>query len=528
MDIDKLKKSTKKLKVLFVEDSLSARKITQRLLSQFFDFIDIAEDGKIGLDMYHTFYDTNEAFYDIVFTDLEMPNMNGKELSKRIIDFNPLQEIIVMSGINDFNMLIEIINVGVKKFIAKPVVMEKLEVVIDETMLNIRKRQLQEEDTLEVVEYNEHLKQREEENKALLEIKIQELEEFSHALDNSAIVAKTDPSGSITYVNDKFCKISGYTHNELIGQNHRILKSGARSSSYYKKIYNTLNAKRTYKNIFENKRKDGSIYYVDTTITPLLDVDGGIVEFIAVSHDMTQLMSSMESTRLAQKSKEDFFINMSHEMKTPLNSILGFTSLLQKKLKDDEKSLMMVNTIAETGNDLNNLVNSIIDMRKIQEGKLVLNEFNFNPKVDIPKALDKFIDQANEKGVEYKVELDALLPEVLVGDVLRITQVIVIVVDNAIKFTKNGGRVEVHLSYNSSSNILVCTVKDSGIGISKEDQKKIFGLEQLDASASRAHEGAGLGLNIASNIIKIMKGDIKLKSIPEKGSLFSIEIPLNA
>ena len=125
MDIDKLKKATKKLKILFVEDSLSARKITQRMLEEFFDFIDIAEDGQIALEKYYTFYNENEVCYDIVFTDLEMPNMDGKELSQLIIDFNPFQEIVVLSGINDFKILVSLLNIGVKKFISKPVSMNE-------------------------------------------------------------------------------------------------------------------------------------------------------------------------------------------------------------------------------------------------------------------------------------------------------------------------------------------------------------------------------------------------------------------
>ncbi|MDB2562249.1 ATP-binding protein [Sulfurimonas sp.] len=527
MSIDTLKKSTKKLKILFVEDSLSARKITQRMLSKFFDHIDIAEDGQIAIDKYREFYDTNEVFYDIVFTDLEMPNMDGRELSKLIIEFNPLQEIVVLSGVKEFKVIVDLINVGVKKFISKPVDVEELQSIISEIMANIRKKQLKEEDQREVIEHNELLQQREEENKAILESKVKEFQEFSHALDVSAIVSKTDPKGNITYVNDLFCEVCGYSADELVGKNNRILKCDKRSSSFYKKLWNTINSKKIYKTLFENRHKDGSVYYIETTINPILDINGEIVEFIAVSHDMTQLILSNEAARAAQKSKEDFFENISHEMKTPLNSILGFSSLLEKRVQDNEKSLMMVKTISETGNQLNNLVSFITDMRKIQDRSLELKNFPFHPSKDLKECLDAYKEKAEQKSLVYTVNVDSLLPEELSGDLQRITEVISIVLDNAIKFTNTGGKVDVNISYDVVDKMLLCAIQDTGIGIAKEDQSKIFAIGQLDSSANRAYEGAGIGLNIASNLIKIMKGKLKVKSIPSRGSLFTIELPLS-
>ena len=526
MSIDTLIKSTKKLKILFVEDSLSARKITQRMLSQFFDHIDIAQDGKIALKMYHDFYNTNEAFYDIVFTDLEMPNMDGRELSKRIIDFNPSQEIVVLSGVKDFKIIVDLINVGVKKFISKPVNLEELQNIISEIMANIRKRQLKEDDQREVIEYNELLQQREEENKSLLESKVKELEEFSHALNVSAIVLKTDTKGVITYVNKGFCDVCGYSADELIGHNNRMLKSDARSSSFYKKLWNTINSKKMYQTLFENKHKDGSLFYIETTINPILDLHGEVVEFIAVSHDMTQLVLSNEEARVAQKSKEDFFENVSHEMKTPLNAILGFSALLEKRVKEDAKSLMMVQTISKTGNDLNNLVSFITDMRKIQDRSLVLMNLPFNPRKDFQDCVALYKEKADEKSLQYSATVDPLLPQELHGDIRRITQVIAILLDNAVKFTDRGGKVEINISYDTFEKVLLCAIRDTGLGIAKEDQGKIFSIGQLDSSANRAYEGMGIGLNIASNLVKIMKGNLIVKSIPSRGSLFSLELPL--
>lgn len=528
MNLDTLIQSTKKFKVLYVEDSATIRRITKILLSEFFDTVDVAKDGREALDRYHKYYNKHEKFYDIVFTDLEMPNMDGKKLSELLLDFNFSQEIVVISSVDDFKKVVELINTGVKKFISKPVENEQLARVISEVLQSLRKKQLLEDENRERQEYNSILKIREEKYKNILEAKVKELEEFGHALEVSAIVAKTDIKGVLTYVNEHFCNLSGYSKEELIGTTNSIVNSGSRSSTFYQKLWNTISNKRTYKTLFENRRKDGSIYYIETTITPILDISGDIIEFIAVSHDMTQLMKSLEKTKQAQKSKENFFINMSHEMKTPLNSILGFSSLLKKRVKDDEKSLMMVETISETGNDLKNIVESIIDMRKIKERTLVLNEREFNPKEELTKCLDKYAQKAEKKNQEYMRLLDKSIPDSLVGDSSRIMQVISVILDNAVKFTHNGGKIQTTLSYDKFTNILLCEIKDNGIGIEKENQKLIFGLEQLDATASRSYEGAGLGLSIASSLIDIMKGSLTLKSIPNKGTMFNIEFPMSA
>ena len=154
-----------------------------------------------------------------------------------------------------------------------------------------------------------------------------------------------------------------------LGKNANIVNSGTRPKSYYKKLWNTINNRLPYKILFENRAKNGSIFHVESTITPILNINDDIAYFIAVSHDMTQLVNALKENQKAQRAKEDFFTNISHEMKTPLNSILGFSAMLKKRVKEDEKSLMMVNTICETGHDLNKLVASILRSEERRVGK---------------------------------------------------------------------------------------------------------------------------------------------------------------
>ena len=526
MDLFGLKEFTNGLKVLYAEDSLTARKITQKMLSEFFNDLDIAKDGQEAYDLYRNFYNENDRFYDIVFTDLEMPRMNGHELSEHILDFNSTQEIVVISGIEDFREAIELVNIGIKKFISKPAENEQLTRIIREVVQSMRKKNLKDAQQLEVEEYNQVLQEREEENKRVLDSKVKELEEFSSALEQSAIVIKTDTAGIVTYVNDLFCQISGYSEDEMIGANISIVNAKTKSNMFYKKLWNKISNKKTFKTLFENRRKDGSLYYIESTISPIINTDGEITEYISVSHNMTQLMSSLEARKEAEKSKDDFFINISHEMKTPLNAILGFSSILLNHVKDNAKALRMVNSILETGQDLTSLVESILEINKIKEHKFFLEEEAFSIE-ELLKPLEKQRKKALDKNQEFVVTTDKSIPETLVGDSKRISRIITIIVENAIKFSaKDTGSIKIDMFYDKKRESLICEVKDNGIGIEKENQKKVFGIQQLDGSMTRGYEGAGLGLNIAYNIINIMDGKISIKSIPSKGSIFTTEFPL--
>ena len=526
VDTNELIKYAKNFNVLYMEDEDLLRISTKEMLENYFNKVDVAADGETGTQKYKKYYEQNNKFYDIVIIDLIMPKMNGEEVSNFIIDFNPNQNIIALSAKADFEQIVRLINLGVNKFILKPIATQELKTVIYDVALDIRIRLLKEEEQKKITEYNKILKIREDASLEKLQKKMKELEAFDSALNSSAIISKTDTQGIINYVNDEFCDVCGYSKEELVGHGCNMLNSGNRSKSFYTKLWNTINSKKIYKTIFQNRRKDGSIYYIKTVINPILDINGDILEFIAVSHDMTQLIKSLETTKKAKKSKEEFFVNISHEMRTPLNSILGFSSILKKRIKDDEKSSMMVDKIFETGHELQKLVESILDMRKIKENTFTLKESIFNPAELLTLSIEKYTKLSKNKSQNLKMSLDYKLPLSLIGDSSRIIQVLNIVLDNAVKFTPTGGKINVSVFYNTSNEILTCEVQDSGIGISKENQKKIFEFNQLDASTCRLYEGAGIGLSVASGIIKAMHGQISLKSIPEMGSLFKIEFPL--
>ena len=351
-----------------------------------------------------------------------------------------------------------------------------------------------------------------------------ELQQFVDALNESAIISKTDPEGKITYVNEMFCNMSGYSYEELIGHSHNIVRHPETPKELFKELWQTIQSKKIFRGLIKNLKKDGGFYYVDVVIIPLLDIDSNISEYLAVRYNVTELIESRDRAIKAEKSKGEFLSNMSHELRTPLNSINGFASILQRTVKDD-KHLAYLQNIKDSSDHLIGLINDILDLSKLQSGKFSIDYHNFDFYEKINLLIKRFDAQFINAELKLKLDLDSNTKIILKGDWLRISQIITNLISNAIKFTP--ATKEISLSASYENNILKITVKDSGIGMSDETQKKIFKpFEQADSSTTRKYGGTGLGLSIVSNLIEQMKGEIKLDSQEGIGSTFSVFIPL--
>jgi len=517
---------TKNLRVLYVEDSRSMRHATTKILKNYFHTIDTAADGQEGYKLFLDYHQEYDLFYDILITDLEMPNMDGRELTRRALDINPYQEIIIISSHKDSSDLIDLINLGITKFLTKPIQPELLQEIIADIANHLYLEKLKKEEHNDLTQHNELLKKREKAHLVHLQNSLKTLEEFNDALNESGIVSKTDTQGIITYVNDSFCRVSGYSRHELIGQKHSIINSGEMSSSFFAKLWNTINSGKSYKGVFKNRSKNGLLYYAESLIKPILDTKGDVTEFIAIEHDITRMMESIESAKKAEKAKDDFFRNISHEMRTPLNAIVGLTSLLKRRSNDDSKLTNALAIIDESAHHLSQMIKSILDVQNIQNNLLKLKEKEFELSALLHTCIRSCRHKSDKKGVEFFSQLNPNLPLTLFGDSMRIEQVFKEILDNAFKFTRKGGQVDFHVTFDHEENLLRVQITDTGIGISQEDQAKIYEITQIDGSLARKHEGAGLGLTIANAIVKKMKGSILIHSELGRGSTFLIELPL--
>ncbi len=226
----------------------------------------------------------------------------------------------------------------------------------------------------------------------------------------------------------------------------------------------------------------------------------------------------------AQVVKDEFLANMSHEIRTPLNAILGFVSILKKQIKD-EKPLNYLNIIYTSGQSLLTIINDILDFSKIQSGQFHIDKHPVQSVEEFSNAVMLFTSKAYEKHIVYVVYIDPNLPKTINIDSVRVKQILSNLLSNAIKFTPANGEIKVTVS--TKDDALIISIQDSGIGISKENQKKIFtAFEQADGSTTRKYGGTGLGLSISLNLANLMGGELNLKSENEEGSTFTLEIPI--
>lgn len=251
----------------------------------------------------------------------------------------------------------------------------------------------------------------------------------------------------------------------------------------------------------------------------------GITRAYALIQDAVDLIAKQKETaEEANKAKSIFLANMSHEIRTPLNGIIGFTELLKNTDLDEEKR-DYVETIEQSSENLLNIINNILDVSKIESNKLELEDILFNPIQDFEGAIEVYVAKASEKNIDLLSYIDPSLTHHLYGDVIKIKEVLINLMSNAVKFTPENGKIIVEIkrleSRDSTEAIVSFSVKDTGIGISEDKLENIFNaFSQADSTITRKYGGTGLGLTISSKYVAMMGGKLEVTSTPQKGSKF--------
>ena len=488
-----------------------------------------------------------------------------------------------------------------------------------------------------------------------LKATLQELSAFKAAIDASAIVATTNPRGIITAVNDRFCELSEYDREELIGQNHRILNSGYHPPEFFRTLWKTLGQGHLWRGEVCNRTKSGKLYWVDTSLMPMLDESDRITQYLAIRFDITERKQAEQNLSLARfvmdhasifiwwldletakffyvnedacqslgysrseilelhlwdldpslspslwltlsdplqrgeilrfqshhrhkdghlipaevniqyiqqentgfvvaftrditdrqamedelrrakiaaedaaQAKSEFLANMSHEIRTPLNAIIGLSELtLQMDLTPQQRNY--IEKVERSGQLLLGIINDILDFSKIEAGKLELETIPFNIGEIVTNLTSILGFKAEEKDLQLHCHIDSQLPPLLIGDSLRLSQILINLGNNAIKFTESG---EINISAellveNQNTVILRFSVVDTGIGMTAEQQGKLFqSFSQADSSMTRKYGGTGLGLVICKKLIELMNGQIWCESHLGVGSAFYFTICL--
>lgn len=357
-------------------------------------------------------------------------------------------------------------------------------------------------------------------------------EQLNFALNSSAIVAITDVSGKILHVNDKFVEISGFRREELLGQDHRILNSGHHSKEFFEDLWKTIGQGKVWRAQVRNKRKEGSYYWVDSTIVPLKNVKGKIHQFVALRYDITDQKAAEEdlvvaSTKAldAARAKSEFLANMSHEIRTPLNAIIGMADILSETPLSADQT-RYVGIFKRAGDSLLSVINDILDISKIEVGQLRLEKLAFNLRSTLEDSIEMHFSRALEKGIEMNLNYAASFREWYMGDSHRIRQIISNLISNAVKFTHQGS-ITISARPNEShrkGNILI-SIQDTGIGIPAHKLGSLFeSFTQVDSSVTRRYGGTGLGLSICKNLAQMMGGEVWIESIEGRGTTFFVSL----
>jgi PAS domain S-box-containing protein len=361
---------------------------------------------------------------------------------------------------------------------------------------------------------------------------------LSEAMEQShSAIIIIDLGHHIEYANRGFCRQIGHSRRELIGRDWRSFRGHETPAEVFSDVSATVQAGHPWEGEWFITRKDGTTYPVRGVVTPVKHRDGTHACFVAVFDDVTEtkrreaeLREARDLAEAGDRAKGQFLATMSHEVRTPLNGIVGFTSLLlDTSLTAEQRDY--VQTIRSSGEALIQLTGDILDYARIESGKLKLDLLNCDPRDCVEEALDLLAMKALERRIELLHRCGSDVPASIMVDGGRLRQVLVNLVGNAVKFTEHG-EVEVSVTLlpaaaadPAEKRMLEFKVRDTGIGIAAEQHARLFKpFTQVDDSSTRRHGGTGLGLAISRNLVQLMGGTIGLESEVGRGSTFTFTV----
>ncbi len=343
--------------------------------------------------------------------------------------------------------------------------------------------------------------------------------------EGSDVIFIVDYEGNILYCNNAI-KDLGYKESYIIGKNFFDFIEPSLLPDF-KKSFKQSTLRRFSESVeFQFKCKDKSYAFFEFNSINLKQKDG-LDGLILDCRDISQRKKDAEELLRAQKAKELFLANISHEIRTPINGIAGMADLLSQNPSAEDQTLYLkaIKTAAE---NLKVIINDILDLASIESGKLKFEKINFNLDKTIRSLVDTFRLQSQEKGIKLQYTKDSNIPNVYIGDPVRLNQILINLISNALKFTHQGS-ITVTVNLDKIINkeyFLKFEIKDTGIGIPKSKLKTIFeSFSQADASVTRKYGGTGLGLTIVRQLVQMQHGSIKVVSEENQGSVFTVIIP---
>jgi len=354
--------------------------------------------------------------------------------------------------------------------------------------------------------------------------------------DGVLISVATAPDFPIVYANTGFERLTGYTTDEIIGRSCRILQGAQTDRNAVATIREGLKAGTGSRVTILNYRKDGSTFWNDVRITPLKDAAGVVTHFVGVQTDVSDryrveqsLKQSEASALAASEAKSEFLANMSHEIRTPLTAVLGCADTLFPRLEREEHREVL-QMIRNQGRMLLGILNDILDLSKIEAGRLDIHVEDCSIVSVISEVRSLLEPQAAEKGITLQTSYATRMPALMQTDPLRVRQILMNLVGNAIKFTDAGAVTMVaRCDRSTSPPMLSIEVRDTGIGIPPELLTTVFeAFSQIQPALTRRIGGTGLGLTISQRLVRMLGGQISVVSQVGQGTVFTVSLPVRS
>ncbi|AGX87624.1 response regulator [Candidatus Symbiobacter mobilis] len=456
---------------------------------------------------------------DVVVTDLYMPQCDGFELTALLRQDELLTDtpILFLSSETNSHLQINALDVGADDFLIKPLDVDILQATVIARAKRARMLRRSREEFQRVAKH---------------------MTSIEMAIDRHSLVSIGDVQGNILYVNRNFCDVSGYSANELLGVNHRIIKSDLHPPEFYREMWDTISRGHTWHGEVCNRRRDGSQYWVRATITPQFDDHGVPVRYVSVRTDITQLKElqaqlivAKAEAEAASQAKTVFLAHMSHELKTPLNSILGFSQvmLMDTLQPPTTEQADMLGAIERGGRHLLELISDLVDLAKIETGHMGLTMETVSLPPLVRECLALIKPQAQRRGIALHAEsfaTDTPGTAQVYADRIRVKQVLLNLLSNAVKYNQDQGTITV--GHTLRANHCQVYVRDTGPGIRPEDQDELFQPFSRLRQNAQSIEGSGIGLSLSKNLVERMGGRVGVISAPGAGSEFWFELPIAA
>jgi len=503
-------------RILIVDDQLHNLRILSSLLQKKGFIIEQLQNGALVMPL------VKKIPPDLILLDVMMPKVNGFDVCMQLKSDPSTQEIpvIFISALNNTSNVIKAFSVGGVDFINKPFQENE---VIARVQIHLALRRSQQELKIKNEKLLQEIAERERVEKELLESKKNFEDIFKSSTDILIIV---DFRANIVDANPKALEVYGYSKDEFLQLTvYQLIHPDSQQN--FKQFTSDIHAKGFTCLEAKDIRKDGTTF--------IAEVQGSIVSYngkphyLGILRDITSrkqaeemLINAKKASDSANKAKSNFLAMMSHEIRTPMNAIIGMAELtLQSDLNAEQEKNLRV--IKESSYHLLNVINEILDFSKIEANKLTIEHIDFDLFYLLDSVIYLFVSQTKEKGLFLNLDRSQILPQYVKGDPIRLKQILVNLINNAIKFTKSGG-ITVEASLENPSR-LVFSVTDTGIGISKDKHEVIFKrFDQADTSITRKHGGTGLGLAICQKLVAMMGGEITVLSEPNSGSTFLFNI----